>query len=154
MSTPITPSNEELIINNAPIPTYQEQAGEAYMNPQQQAHLQKILEYERQRWMTAQKRTAETLVEQQTRLLAADFTEVATWEAEMRNTLRIQGRQRRLIDKINATLRRFSKTGDNYGFCDACGNPIGIRRLEARPTANLCVDCKTLDEIREKQNGS
>jgi len=38
-----------------------------------------------------------------------------------------------------------------YGYCDACGIEIGIKRLEARPTATLCIDCKTLDEIREKQ---
>ncbi len=40
-----------------------------------------------------------------------------------------------------------------YGFCESCGIEIGIRRLEARPTATLCIDCKTLDEIREKQMG-
>ena len=40
-----------------------------------------------------------------------------------------------------------------YGYCEACGVEIGIRRLEARPTATLCIDCKTLDEIREKQRG-
>ena len=42
---------------------------------------------------------------------------------------------------------------DDYGFCDQCGVEIGIRRLEARPTATLCIDCKTLAEIRERQTG-
>ena len=44
------------------------------------------------------------------------------------------------------------EAGD-YGYCESCGVEIGIRRLEARPTATLCIDCKTLDEIREKQMG-
>ena len=42
---------------------------------------------------------------------------------------------------------------DDYGFCDSCGVEIGVRRLEARPTATLCIDCKTLAEIKERQTG-
>ncbi|NOQ14412.1 MAG: RNA polymerase-binding protein DksA, partial [Methyloprofundus sp.] len=42
---------------------------------------------------------------------------------------------------------------DDYGYCESCGIEIGVRRLEARPTADQCIDCKTLDEIREKQMG-
>ena len=58
-------------------------------------------------------------------------------------------RERKLIKKIDKTLVRVEE--DDYGFCDQCGVEVGIRRLEARPTADLCVDCKTLDEIKEKQ---
>jgi DnaK suppressor protein len=56
-----------------------------------------------------------------------------------------------LIKKIDESLKDI-ESGD-YGFCETCGIEIGIRRLEARPTATLCIDCKTLDEIREKQLG-
>jgi DnaK suppressor protein len=63
--------------------------------------------------------------------------------------LRNRDRERKLIKKINETIGRI-ESGD-YGYCDSCGIEIGLKRLEARPTASLCIDCKTLDEIREKQ---
>ena len=53
--------------------------------------------------------------------------------------------------KINEALDRI-EDGD-YGYCEKCGEEVGVSRLEARPTAELCIDCKTLDEIREKQLG-
>ena len=53
---------------------------------------------------------------------------------------------------LDQTLQRIED--DDYGFCDSCGVEIGIRRLEARPTATLCIDCETLAEIKEKQVGS
>ena len=64
--------------------------------------------------------------------------------------LRARDRERKLIAKIDETLERIEQ--EDYGYCDSCGVEIGIRRLEARPTATLCIDCKTLDEIREKQS--
>ncbi|MDG1819041.1 MAG: TraR/DksA C4-type zinc finger protein, partial [Porticoccaceae bacterium] len=72
-----------------------------------------------------------------------------TQEEEFSLELRTRDRERKLIKKIDKTLVRVEE--DDYGFCDQCGVDIGIRRLEARPTADLCVDCKTLDEIKEKQ---
>jgi DnaK suppressor protein len=63
--------------------------------------------------------------------------------------LRNRDRERKLIKKINETVARI-ESGD-YGYCDSCGIEIGLKRLEARPTASLCIDCKTLDEMREKQ---
>jgi DnaK suppressor protein len=63
--------------------------------------------------------------------------------------LRNRDRERKLIKKIDETLGRI-ESGD-YGYCDKCGVEIGIKRLEARPTATLCIDCKTLDELKEKQ---
>jgi DnaK suppressor protein len=65
--------------------------------------------------------------------------------------LRARDRERKLIKKIDEALMNLDN--DEYGYCEACGVEIGIRRLEARPTATLCIDCKTLDEIREKQMG-
>jgi DnaK suppressor protein len=65
--------------------------------------------------------------------------------------LRTRDRERKLIKKIDEALEKLDH--EDYGYCEACGVEIGIRRLEARPTAGLCIDCKTLDEIREKQMG-
>ena len=54
-------------------------------------------------------------------------------------------------DNFNETIENIDE--DDYGFCESCGIEIGIRRLEARPTATQCVDCKTLAELKEKQLG-
>ncbi|MEN8261528.1 MAG: RNA polymerase-binding protein DksA, partial [Pseudomonadota bacterium] len=80
-----------------------------------------------------------------------DPTARATQEYEFSLELRTRDRERKLIKKIEESLSEI-ESGD-YGYCEACGVEIGIRRLEARPTATLCIDCKTLDEIREKQMG-
>ena len=63
--------------------------------------------------------------------------------------LRNRDRERKLMKKIESTLKKLDS--EDFGYCDSCGEEIGIRRLEARPTADLCIDCKTLAEIREKQ---
>ena len=78
-----------------------------------------------------------------------DPADRATQEEEFSLELRARDRERKLIRKIDATVELID--GDDYGFCDICGIDIGIKRLEARPTATLCIDCKTLDEIKEKQ---
>jgi DnaK suppressor protein len=80
-----------------------------------------------------------------------DPNDRATQESEFSLELRTRDRERKLIKKIDEALGRLDN-GD-YGYCEGCGVEIGIRRLEARPTATLCIDCKTLDEIREKQRG-
>ena len=63
--------------------------------------------------------------------------------------LRTRDRERKLIRKIDSTIERLDQ--DDYGYCETCGIEIGLRRLEARPTATQCVDCKALDEIKERQ---
>jgi DnaK suppressor protein len=78
-----------------------------------------------------------------------DPNDRATQESEFSLELRTRDRERKLIKKIEETLTKIDN--DEYGYCDACGVEIGLRRLEARPTANLCIDCKSLEEIREKQ---
>jgi len=80
-----------------------------------------------------------------------DPNDRATQESEFTLVLRTRDRERKLIKKIDDSLKTL-ELGD-YGFCETCGVEIGIRRLEARPTATLCYDCKVLDEIREKQTG-
>ena len=121
--------------------------GEEYMNEKQQAHFKLILKAWRTELMEEVDRTVSHMKDE-----AANFpdpSDRATQEEEFSLELRTRDRERKLIKKIDKTLVRIEE--DDYGFCDQCGIDIGIRRLEARPTAELCVDCKTLDEIREKQ---
>ena len=81
-----------------------------------------------------------------------DPADRAAQEEEFSIELRTRDRERKLIRKIDDTHERLEQ-GD-YGYCDSCGIEIGLRRLEARPTAEKCVDCKSLDEIRERQLGN
>jgi DnaK suppressor protein len=81
--------------------------------------------------------------------LFADPNDRATQESDIAIELRNRDRERKLIKKIDETIARIDK--NDYGYCENCGVEIGLKRLEARPTANLCIDCKTLDEQREKQ---
>ena len=79
----------------------------------------------------------------------ADPNDRASQESDMALELRNRDRERKLIKKIDQTLEIIAS--DNYGYCNQCGEEIGLNRLQARPTATLCIDCKTLDEIRERQ---
>ena len=81
--------------------------------------------------------------------LFADPNDRASQESDIAIELRNRDRERKLIKKIDETIARIEK--DDYGYCENCGIEIGLKRLEARPTATLCIDCKTLDELREKQ---
>ena len=121
--------------------------GEEYMNEKQQEHFKLILKAWRLELMEEVDRTVSHMKDE-----AANFpdpSDRATQEEEFSLELRTRDMERKLIKKIDKTLIRIEE--DDYGFCDQCGIDIGVRRLEARPTAELCVDCKTLDEIREKQ---
>lgn len=129
---------------------YQEMEGETYMNEQQVAHFTQILQNWKQELMEEVDRTVNHMQDE-----AANFPDPAdraSQEEEFSLELRTRDRERKLIKKINDTLARIEE--DDYGFCDSCGVEIGIRRLEARPTATLCIDCKTLAEIKERQLGS
>jgi DnaK suppressor protein len=92
-------------------------------------------------------RTVHTMQDEAT--VFADPNDRASQETDMAIELRNRDRERKLIKKIDETLASI-ESGD-YGFCNKCGVEIGIKRLEARPTATLCIDCKTLDELKEKQ---
>ena len=80
-----------------------------------------------------------------------DPNDRASQESDFTLELRTRDRERKLIKKIEESLILLDE--NEYGYCESCGVEIGVRRLEARPTATLCIDCKTLDEIREKQRG-
>ncbi|MBV1931392.1 MAG: RNA polymerase-binding protein DksA [Porticoccaceae bacterium] len=126
---------------------YKEKKGEEYMNENQREHFKLLLTAWRKELMEEVDRTVTHMKDE-----AANFPDPAdraTQEEEFSLELRARDRERKLIRKIDSTIETIGT--DDYGYCDQCGVDIGIRRLEARPTASLCVDCKTLDEIKEKQ---
>ena len=126
---------------------YVPKKGEEYMSAPQLAHFRTILETLKAGLMRDIERTVHTMQDEAT--VFADPNDRASQETDMAIELRNRDRERKLIKKIDETLGRI-ESGD-YGFCDKCGVEIGIKRLEARPTATLCIDCKTLDELKEKQ---
>jgi DnaK suppressor protein len=126
---------------------YQAEPGEEYMNKKQLAHFRTILLNWKAELSEELDRTVHTMQDEVT--MFADPNDRASQESDMTLELRNRDRERKLIKKIDDTLRNID-AGD-YGYCEGCGIEIGLKRLEARPTATLCIDCKTLDEIREKQ---
>ncbi|MFC3909169.1 RNA polymerase-binding protein DksA [Legionella dresdenensis] len=130
------------------IAPYQEAANEEYMNEKQLAHIESILLAWRQSLMEEVDRTMSHMKEEAANF--ADPNDRASQEEEFSLELRTRDRERKLIKKIEDALERLRD--DDFGYCEACGIEIGLRRLEARPTATLCIDCKTLSEIKEKQN--
>jgi len=126
---------------------YQEASGEEYMSDDQLAHFRQLLLEWKQQLQREVERTVHHMRDDATNY--ADPADRATQEEEFALELRTRDRERKLIRKIDQTLEKIRK--DDYGYCEQCGVEIGLRRLEARPTATLCIDCKTLEEIREKQ---
>ncbi|MBU0688452.1 MAG: RNA polymerase-binding protein DksA [Gammaproteobacteria bacterium] len=126
---------------------YKPKKGEAYMSAKQLEHFRSMLRGLKLELSQDIDRTVHTMQDEAT--VFADPNDRATQESDMSLELRNRDRERKLIKNIDKMLARI-EAGD-YGFCDNCGIEIGLNRLEARPTATLCIDCKTLDEIREKQ---
>jgi len=135
------------VAQDAGFTPYEPRKGEEYMNEDQREHFRQILLAWKRDLMEEVDRTVHHMQDE-----AANFpdpSDRATQESEFSLELRARDRERKLIKKIDESLQALKE--DDYGFCHSCGIEIGIRRLEARPTASLCIDCKTLDEIREKQ---
>jgi DnaK suppressor protein len=131
------------------IAPYKEHKGEEYMNDKQVEHFRNILLAWKRDLMEEVDRTVHHMQDD-----AANFPDPndrATQESEFSMELRARDRERKLIKKIDESIRHLDN--DEFGYCEACGVEIGVKRLEARPTATLCIDCKILDEIREKQMG-
>lgn len=128
---------------------YESSKGEEYMGKPMREHFTKILTNWKQQLMKEVDRTMTHMKDE-----AANFPDPAdraSQEEEFSLELRARDRERKLIKKIDKTLQLIED--EEYGWCESCGVEIGIRRLEARPTADQCVDCKTLAEIKEKQVG-
>ncbi|OBX64520.1 RNA polymerase-binding protein DksA [Moraxella osloensis] len=126
---------------------YQPVAEEEYMNDAQLAHFRKILLDWKEQLISEAESTKSYIQDESTAM--PDINDRATQEEEFALALRTRDRERKLIRKIDKSIAEID-SGD-YGFCETCGVEIGVRRLEARPTATQCIDCKTLSEIKEKQ---
>jgi DnaK suppressor protein len=130
-------------------PPYAPKKGEDYMNSRQRAHFKQVLGALREELSADIERTVHTMQDEAT--VFADPNDRASQESDIALELRNRDRERKLIKKIDETIMKID--ADDYGFCESCGAEIGLKRLEARPTATLCIDCKTLQEMRERQVG-
>jgi DnaK suppressor protein len=139
------PSSKHMVASG--IAAYEPEAGEEYMSKDQLVHFRELLLAWKQELMEEVDRTVGHMKQEAANF--ADPADRATQEEEFGLELRARDRERKLCKKIDESLRNIEL--GNYGYCEACGVEIGIRRLEARPTATLCIDCKTLAEIKEKQ---
>lgn len=126
---------------------YVPKKGEAYMSAKQLEHFRKMLSQVKDELSRDIDRTVHTMQDEAT--VFADPNDRASQESDIALELRNRDRERKLIKKIDETISKIDAS--EYGYCDSCGIEIGLKRLEARPTATLCIDCKTLDEMRERQ---
>jgi len=137
----------EDLLHKKQFPPYQTKKGEEYMNAKQLAHFRSILTALKDEMLEDIERTVHTMQDEAT--VFADPNDRASQESDIALELRNRDRERKLIKKVDESLGRIE--GGEYGYCDSCGVEIGLKRLEARPTATMCIDCKTLEEMREKQ---
>jgi DnaK suppressor protein len=128
-------------------PPYVPRKGEEYMSARQRAHFKAMLAHLRDELAADIERTVHQMQDDQT--VFADPNDRASQESDMALELRNRDRERKLIKKIDETILRID--AEDYGYCESCGAEIGLQRLAARPTATLCIDCKTLEEMRERQ---
>jgi len=135
---------ENLIFGVTP---YQAKKNEEYMNEAQVEHFRKILNNWRAELFADISKTINVMQDEYSNL--PDPNDRASQETDMSLELRSRDRDRKLLKKIVSAISKID-IGE-YGWCERCGVEIGIGRLEARPTAELCIDCKTLEEIKEKQ---
>ena len=133
----------------SPISSYKGRKGEKYMSAAMKKHFNAVLIDWREHLKEEMQKTFDHLKNKGESY--ADPIDRASQEQEFAFELRTRDRERKLINKIAASIEQIKQ--DDYGYCYACGIEIGVKRLEARPTATHCIDCKTLDEIKEKQLG-
>ena len=126
---------------------YVAKKGEEYMSEKQLAHFREILGSLKGELVDDIERTVHTMQDEAT--VFADPNDRASQESDIALELRNRDRERKLIKKIDEAIGRIED--GEYGYCDSCGVEIGLKRLEARPTATMCIDCKTLEEMRERQ---
>lgn len=129
------------------IEPYEAGKDEEYMNEKQRAHFKEILLKWKKSLMEEVDRTMDHMQEEASSF--SDPADRATQEEEFTLELRARDRERKLVRKIDKTIALVDS--DDYGYCEACGIEIGLQRLEVRPTAEMCIDCKTTQEIKERQ---
>jgi len=136
--------SDELIFGIKP---YKATKTEKYMSSKQTKHFQSILNAWRDSLINELNRTVHHIQDETEN--HADPNDRASQETDFTLELRSRDRERKLLKKIDSSLTKLDKS--DYGYCESCGEEIGLQRLEARPTADLCIDCKSLAEIREKK---
>ena len=141
--------NSSNLVPSTNIQRYVLQANEEYMHENQKNHFRQILNAQKRSLSSDIQNTMSSM--QDTQTIYADPNDRASQETDMAIELRNRDRERKLIKKIDETLAAINR--DDYGYCEECGEEIGISRLEARPTARLCIECKHLAELRERQMG-
>ncbi|HEY3433290.1 MAG TPA: RNA polymerase-binding protein DksA [Rhodocyclaceae bacterium] len=137
----------EDLLHKKQFPAYVPKKGEEYMNEKQLGHFRSILGSLKEELQEDIERTVHTMQDEAT--VFADPNDRASQESDIALELRNRDRERKLIKKIDESIALID--GGDYGYCESCGVEIGLKRLEARPTATLCIDCKELEERREKQ---
>ena len=147
--TAINKSPQKIANNKSKIAPYKSKKNEKYMSVAMKRHFVAVLLLWKEHLIDEMQKTFDHLKTKGETY--ADPVDRASQEEEFAFELRTRDRERKLISKIAVSLEKIKQ--DDYGWCDACGDEIGIKRLEARPTATHCIDCKTLDEIKEKQLG-
>ncbi len=141
--------NASLLSGPRNVQPYQIRKGEEYMSKEQLEHFRTILSSWKQDLMQEVDRTVLHMKDE-----AANFPDPndrATQESEFSLELRTRDRERKLIRKIDEALKRIED--GSYGYCLETGEPIGVKRLEARPVATLSVEAQERRERREKQFG-
>ena len=142
------PVKKAIIANNkSKIAAYKTKKGEKYMSAAMKKHFVAVLLLWREHLTDEMQKTFDHLKTKGETY--ADPMDRASQEEEFAFELRTRDRERKLINKIGISVEKVKQ--DDYGWCDSCGDEIGVKRLEARPTATHCIHCKTLDEIKERQ---
>ena len=142
-------SSTNLLAGPRNVKPYIPRRGEQYMSKEQLEHFRRILNTWKRDLMQEVDRTVLHMKDE-----AANFPDPndrATQESEFSLELRTRDRERKLIRKIDEALKRIED--GSYGYCLETGEPIGVKRLEARPVATLCVEAQERRERREKQYG-
>lgn len=127
-------------------PEYKPDEAEPYMNPQQMEYFRQKLIQWREELLNESNETIHHLQEES--LNEPDITDRASLETDRSIELRTRDRERKLINKINEAIERIED--GSYGFCEETGEPIGVKRLEARPIATLSVEAQEKHERMEK----
>lgn len=134
-------------VNFMGMPVYQLSRGEEYMSMPQRQHFANLLNSWREQLLQESSQTVHHLQDDIKHY--ADPLDQAAQEDNLSIELRTRDRIRKLIRKIEVTLEKIKE--NDYGYCEGCGAEIGVARLDARPTATQCIDCKTFAEIKERQ---
>ena len=133
--------------NKSKIAAYKPKKNEKYMSAAMKRHFIAVLLLWKEHLLDEMQKTFDHLRAKGETY--ADPVDRASQEEEFAFELRTRDRERKLINKISTSIEKIKQ--DDYGWCESCGDEIGVKRLEARPTATHCIDCKTLDEIKERQ---